>query len=101
MDSLKQLDATIRNMLAEDLPEQLSAALMAIDTKNYLQAKQIVHSIRGSAAFCKLYKLQSAASDLELVLTENRSDHKQVDIFAAAINEIITLINQQKPTEER
>lgn len=59
------LDPELAALLREDLPSLLQAAEQALEAKDGAALKEAVHKINGSAAFCKLKALQTAADMLE------------------------------------
>lgn len=68
---LHLLDEAVRRMLAEDLPGQLATIQRALEAGDLASARDGVHAVRGSAAFCRLIALRDAAERLETSLTRN------------------------------
>lgn len=90
LDELGKLDATVQTMLAEDLPAQLAAARHAIQAGRVEDAIAEIHSIRGSAGFCKLETLHRAAIHAEDCLREKglEAESAPLDTLAEALTAV-------------
>lgn len=90
LDELGKLDAAVQAMLAEDLPAQLAAAQQAVQAGSVEDAIAEIHSIRGSAAFCKLDRLHRAATNAEDCLRDQGLDAASgpLDTLAEALTAV-------------
>lgn len=86
---LHRLDEPVRRMLAEDLPEQLAAIQRALETGDLAAAREGVHAVRGSAAFCRLVALRDAAEQLETSLTRNDSNAGHTRAFENNVERVL------------
>lgn len=92
--AIRKLDAAVKAMLCEDLPEQLARARQAMAQGNVEAAIAEVHSIRGSAGFCKLGHLHQAAASAETKLREQDLPERDLlDPLAAAVGTVIEILN--------
>ncbi len=73
LDGNHQLGAKIIEKLLDELPLQLEMITNALSNQDYTNAKDIVHKVHGSAAFCGIPKLKNLAEDLEIAL-ENKDE---------------------------
>lgn len=99
--ALRKLDATVQEMLAEDLPAQLQAARLAARAGNADAAMAEVHSIRGSAGFCKLERLYEAASQAEEFLRDNGASNSRecLDTLASTVAAVLDSLPINEGTE--
>ncbi|MDX1461152.1 MAG: Hpt domain-containing protein [Xanthomonadales bacterium] len=79
-------------MLREDLPWQRDAALAAMDAAEWAKARDIVHTVNGSASFCRLQELQSAAAALEFELKDRSAKSETRELFRESIERVILMI---------
>lgn len=86
------LDLQVRDMLKEDLPHQLQSFRAALTAGEITRAAQIVHVVRGSASFCRLDALRSAAAALEESLQECREERALVAVFEARIESVLEML---------
>lgn len=96
LSRISGLDAVVRQMLREDLPIQLAAIRAALDSENLAAAKQHVHAVRGSAAFCKLDSLREAATVLEQALNERRKNADHTRAFENSVNTVLHALENYK-----
>ncbi len=66
--ALDALEPDIREMLVEDLPAQLRDIDQLLVRGDLTAARDVVHTLHGSAAFCRLEDLREAADALESAL---------------------------------
>lgn len=92
---ISKLDDAVRMMLREDLPVQLSAVHSAIAQGDLVQAASNVHTIHGSAAFCRLESLRQAAATLEQSLKQNEKNAEQIRAFDNHVNAVLRLLDEQ------
>ena len=59
------------NKLFQELPEQMQIIKVACNEFDTALAKKTVHKLNGSASFCGLFEIQSAAHNLETTLADN------------------------------
>ncbi|HEX7030070.1 MAG TPA: Hpt domain-containing protein [Gammaproteobacteria bacterium] len=97
--ALAALDAPVRDMLAEDLPQQLATVREALDAGDLARARLDVHAVRGSAAFCKLAGLYDAAAALETSLLNNEKNAEKTRAFQNNIENILHALEHAKTTD--
>lgn len=73
LDGNHELGAKIIEKLLDELPRQLEMITKALSNNDYANAKDVVHKVHGSAAFCGILKLKNLAEDLEIAL-ENKDE---------------------------
>lgn len=89
---LEELDGEVRGMLIEDLPKQLRQFEACITRADWSAARDVVHTISGSASFCRLRALHESAQILESSLDAGRSDSQQIIEFNNKIKEVLQLL---------
>ncbi|MBW3567190.1 MAG: Hpt domain-containing protein [Proteobacteria bacterium] len=92
---LDTLDGAVRQMLREDLSAQLAAFRRALVDKRLKDARDEVHSVHGSAAFCRLESLRHAAAELEQSLNNNETNADHIRAFEINTNEVLRALEHQ------
>ena len=90
------LDKPVRDMLADDLPQQREAVRKALDAGDLARARQEVHAVRGAAAFCKLAALRDAAAVLETSLLNNEKNAEKTRAFENNIENVLHALEHSK-----
>ena len=90
--AIDALDEQVRAMLREDLPSQRDTAIAAMDAANWSKARDIVHTVNGSASFCRLHELQSAAAALELELDRQQATTESRREFLDALERTLSAL---------
>lgn len=93
--ALEALDQEVLDMLRSDLPAQRDAITTALDAGKLQEARDIVHSVHGSASFCRLHALQSAAAALESDLDLQQDHAVSRDAFFVALETTLDALRQQ------
>lgn len=96
-EQLDRLDPPVRQMLAEDLPAQLAALRNALEQDRLETARQVVHTVRGSASFCKLQQLREAAAALEQSLLDEQEDTEITTAFTESVQRVIHALEAITP----
>lgn len=86
---LRRLDPVVREMLVQDLPVALREARAALERQDLDQARQYVHSVRGSAAFCRLQAFAEQAAQLEDALQYKKEIATQFEQFEQQLQSIL------------
>lgn len=93
MDAAKILDPAVSAMLREDLPKQLQQIESSLHSNELGNARDLVHSVHGSAAFCKLNELRDTAARLENALLNNNKNDQLVHAFMLEAKKIIAALH--------
>lgn len=91
--SIENLDLEVRQMLREDLPAQRDAVLAAITTGELRRARDLVHTVNGSASFCRLRELRDAATALEQQLDNDFAEEDAKSAFISAIDRTLSALS--------
>lgn len=91
-DAIAGLDPEVVAMLREDLPVQRDAAIAAMNAGDWQHARDVVHSVNGSASFCRLHELQSAATALEQELDAGQAGEALRRAFLEAIDRTMSAL---------
>lgn len=70
MNGDKALIRTLLTKLSQELPDQLARIEQLIEKQNYEQARDMVHKVHGSAAYCATPRLKQSAKVLETALLQ-------------------------------
>ena len=73
-DASGKLRADIADMVASDLPSQLSTARAFLEKGDLKGLDSEVHTIKGTAAFCGFPDLQAACEAIRLAIAETRAN---------------------------
>lgn len=101
-NALAALDPTIRTMLSEDLPAQLTAIDAAVKSADWPRVRDLAHAVHGSAAFCKLEALKIAAAKLESAAggaADREKIHAAYRAFCTEIQTVTALLQAGIPSE--
>lgn len=88
-NALSALDAAVKGMLAEDLPLQRQRIRDALQDGKLGIAKQEVHAVRGSAAFCGLACLSASAASLENALQNDEKNAELIRAFESDMERVL------------
>jgi HPt (histidine-containing phosphotransfer) domain-containing protein len=94
--ALRGLDPEVLDMLRSDLPHQHDAIITALNAGKLQDARDVVHSVNGSASFCRLHELQSAAAALESDLDQQREHAVSRDAFFVALEATLRVLRQSQ-----
>ena len=94
--SLAALDPAVRAMLAEDLPQQATGIRNALSQDDLATAISLVHSVHGSAAFCRLDALRESAARLETELKHNEKNAELISAFESNVSSVLIALGHEK-----
>lgn len=96
---IPELDPAVRTMLAEDLPEQAEGIRNALARNDFAAAINIVHSVHGSAAFCRLDALRESAARLEAELKQNEKNAETISAFENNVSRVLHALEHEQDSE--
>lgn len=88
------VDPAVRGMLAEDLPRQLREIREAVRRDALAAAADVAHSVQGSAAFCGIELLRTAARELESGLRQHINNKEAFLAFEREITRVLHALEQ-------
>jgi len=97
--AISALDPAVRAMLAEDLPQQMAAIRTALFEGSLGAAAEMVHSVHGSAAFCRLDALRESAAQLETDLKRNEKDAESISAFERNVSSVLHALEHKQDSE--
>lgn len=96
---IPELDPAVRAMLAEDLPDQAECIRSALARNNLAAAINIVHSVHGSAAFCRLDALRESAARLEAELKNDEKNAESISAFENDVSRVLHALEHEQDSE--
>lgn len=96
---IPELDPAVRAMLAEDLPEQAEGIRNALARDDLTAAINIVHSVHGSSAFCRLDALRESAARLEAELKQNEKNAETLSAFENNVSRVLHALEHEQDSE--
>ncbi len=87
-----QLSEELFEMLLRQLPEHMRAIQQMYDKRLWLELREEVHKLRGSAAYCALPGLLKATQSFEEALATSPDDTDYTDMVAQVFHEIDRLL---------
>ena len=94
--SIAALDTAVRAMLTEDLPQQAAGIREALSQNDLATAASLVHSVHGSAAFCRLDALRESAARLETDLKNNQKNADLINAFETDLANVLHALGHEK-----
>jgi HPt (histidine-containing phosphotransfer) domain-containing protein len=92
---ITELDPAVRAMLAEDLPEQAESIRNALARNDLVTAISTVHSLHGSAAFCRLDALRESSARLEAELKKKEKNAETISAFESDVKRVLHALEQK------
>lgn len=90
--ALAAADPAVLQMLAEDLPAQLRDVREYLARADAISAAAVVHTIAGSAAYCRLTRLHSTSLALENALNKKADQTALVEEFCKEVDNVLQML---------
>lgn len=96
---IDNMDPAVSLMLQEDFPKQLEIIRHSIELGHLDKAAEYVHSVRGSAGFCKLHALEKSSEELETTLNNNQGVEHAYKVFKLEITAVLERLAKNQATK--